>query len=566
MTLNSLRAASAPTVPAYLGRALVLLAVVGAAPVLFRTLPAEGAALICFILGLFVALPGLALAAVQRGLVLREHTGGSYLRQFRQSAVLRVVWRLAVGTGLAALLLIRLSGGDMVVWAVTLSAAPATLVAIRMLSPIARAEYRGVHAEVRLQLWAQLVAIAVVCLLAVLVSVAWAPPNPAFDPGANSALVSEGLALHRLWAGIETALWGDAAALGLLPAWLMTTLMAVALAASAFAVSSLTLAAFVSPATARRGFAPASDAALGPAVSKPALVAAATLVTAGIVAASLAERHLIAQPMEARPVSQFQQAVEIVSDTYYRPGTHAEVSRWAREMQAADLAAVLALRRALDAGFDAMFDNVDPFLDAYYSLGAEYLRMFDFLRDAASGVFGGAQDRLAERLDAQLALSLSTGAPFAAYEELAAMLSASGAAAESGARAAGWTEAYRVTDTNPALIRVEASFDAFPPLPELTAPSFVTSLETRAGAGLTAGVLTALIARRVAQRLAVRGVLGLAARGLMAAVPLVGIASALGTDAAMLAVEEHLNRGTFRAEIIAEIEAQRSAAHAVFAR
>ena len=182
MTLNSLRAASAPTVPAYLWRALVLLAVVGAAPVLFRTLPAEGAALICFILGLFVALPGLALAAVQRGLVLREHTGGSYLRQFRQSAVLRVVWRLAVGTGLAALLLIRLSGGDMVVWAVTLSAAPATLVAIRMLSPIARAEYRGVHAEVRLQLWAQLVAIAVVCLLAVLVSVAWAPPNPALCP------------------------------------------------------------------------------------------------------------------------------------------------------------------------------------------------------------------------------------------------------------------------------------------------------------------------------------------------------------------------------------------------
>lgn len=564
MTFHSAEAA-VPTVPAYLGRTLGLLAVLVVAPFLFRTLPAEAAALVCFALGLCIALPGLILAAVQRGLALRAHTGSSYLRLFRQSAVLRVVWRLAIGTGLAALLLIRLSGGDMVVWAITLSAMPATLGAVRLLSPIARAEYHGVHAEVRLRLWAQLVAIMVVCLLAGLVSLIWTPPDPAFAPEAHSALVTEGLALHRLWAGVEAALWGDAAALGLLPAWLTGTLMAVALAASAFAVSALTLAALISAATVRRAFAPASDAALGPAASKPALIAATALVIAGLITASLAERRLAATPLEQRPVSQFQQVVEQVSDTYYRPGTYAAVSQRTSEIQAADLAAVQALQLALDAGFDAMIDNVDPFLDVYYSLGAEYLRMFDFLRDTASGVFGGGQDRLAARIDAQLAEFLSTDAPFAAYEELAMSLAAANDIAQ-GPFAAGWTEARRITATNPALIRVEASFDSFPPLPTLTAPLLVTRLETRVSAGLTAGVLTALIARRVVQRLALRGVLGVASRGLMAAVPLVGLASALGTDAALLALEEHLNRDTFRAEIIREIEAQRSAAHAVFAR
>lgn len=564
MTFYSAEAAP-PSFPALLGRVLGLFGVVMAAPFLFRTLPAEGAAVVCFALGLCIAVPGLALAAVQRGLLLREHTAESYLRRVKQSAVLRVLWRLVLGAGLAALLLVRLSGGDMVVWVITLSAVPATLGAVWLLSPIARAEYRDIHAEVRLRRWAGLAAIMVVFLLAVLVAYIWGPPDPGYAPDANSAVVTEGLALHRLWAGIEAALWGDAAAIGLLPAWLAGALSALAMAASAFAVSALTLAALVSPATARRAFAPASDAVLSPAASRPAVLAAAVLVIGGIVSVSATERHLAAMPLEQRPVSQFQQVVERVSDSYYRPGTHAAVSRRTNEMQQADLAAVQALQLALDAGFDAMIENVDPFLDVYYSLGAEYLRMFDFLRDTASSVFGGTQDRLAARIDAQLADALATDAPFAAYEEVASRLSGTSDIAQDAAQA-GWTEAQRVTGTNPALLRVEASFDAFPPLPTMTAPVLVTTLETRVGASLTAGVLTAVIARRVVQRLAVRGVLGVAARGLVAAVPLVGLASALGTDAAILALEEHLHRNAFRAEIIGAIEIQRSAALEAFTR
>ena len=73
-----------------------------------------------------------------------------------------------------------------------------------------------------------------------------------------------------------------------------------------------------------------------------------------------------------------------------------------------------------------------------------------------------------------------------------------------------------------------------------------------------------MIAQRVGQRLAARGVLSFAARGLLTAVPFVGIATAVGTDVVMLKIEESLNREDFRAEIVNAIEEQRSKAHAVF--
>ena len=542
-----------------LTRVLGLLCCIVLAPFLFRVLPVAGAAIISFGLGLMIALPGMVLAAVQRGLVLRAHTMQSQLRRLKQPAVLRVVWRVLIGTGLAAVLLVRLAGGDGVVWIITLSAVPATLVALHWLAPIARAEYRGVHAEVRLRIWAQLTATAAVCLMAVLISLLWAAPNPAYSPSANSALVTEGLAMQRLWSGIEAALLGDAVALGRLPDWFSGVLLVLGLIASAFAMSALTLAAQISPNVAKRAFAPASDAVSRPETSTPALATLAVLFTVWLAAAIWTEKRLVSLPIELRPVSQFQQAVEIVGENFYRPGTYAESVRIASAMAEADSSAVFELRNALDVGFDVMIENVDPFLDAYYSLNAEYLRIFDFFRDLSSRPFGGSADYLAERIDAQLAESLSANAPFAAYDVLVDAVSA--AEVQLSERL---LMRDRVVNTNPALVRVDATFDAFPPMPSFTAPPLITLLETRVGISVSSGVLTAMIAQRVGQRLAARGVLSFAARGLLTAVPFVGIATAVGTDVVMLKIEESLNREDFRAEIVNAIEEQRSKAHAVF--
>ena len=115
-----------------------------------------------------------------------------------------------------------------------------------------------------------------------------------------------------------------------------------------------------------------------------------------------------------------------------------------------------------------------------------------------------------------------------------------------------------LSDINPARLRVEASFPALAPLPELQSLGLSSNLETRLGGSVAMGVLGAVVARRVLQRLVQRGVLRLGARALLATVPLVGTALAVGTDVAALKLEEHYNRADFRAEIVAALEEQRA--------
>jgi hypothetical protein len=85
--------------------------------------------------------------------------------------------------------------------------------------------------------------------------------------------------------------------------------------------------------------------------------------------------------------------------------------------------------------------------------------------------------------------------------------------------------------------------------------------ETRLGASVATGAVAGWIAHRIVRRLAARGVIRVAARGLLATVPLVGGAVAIGADQAMLMAEEHRNRDAFRARIVAAIEAQRTELH-----
>ncbi len=105
---------------------------------------------------------------------------------------------------------------------------------------------------------------------------------------------------------------------------------------------------------------------------------------------------------------------------------------------------------------------------------------------------------------------------------------------------------------------IEAAFPAFDPLPELRSLGLSSSVEARFGASAIVGGLGAVIAARVVQRLAAQGVLRLATRALLAALPVIGFALGAAADKGLLALEENLNRDDFRAEITAAIEAQRA--------
>jgi hypothetical protein len=388
---------------------------------------------------------------------------------------------------------------------------------------------------------------AAAVLAAVLAGRSGALPDPALAPVAASALVGEAMALHRLWAGAEAWLLGQAVALSLIPPWLAAVLALLANAAVGWAVARLVIAARMPASDLRRALAPASDAPDPPAPSPTGAIAAGLVVVAAGLVAIWAEGRIAALPPDARPVARVQTAADRIGAAFYTPGTVAAVGALRDGLMREDADLVVRMQAATEAGFDRVVANVDPFLDGYYSLWGEYARMIDWGRG-----------RLQERMTAKMTEALAEGAPFAELEALQAQVDA--------LREAARVEIDALTPAggpfppmNPGEVRIGASLDLLPPMPELRTPGMTTTFEARAGVSLAAGVVGAVVARRVVARLAARGMVGLAVR----AIPVVGIAVGVAADAALVELEEAMNREAFRAEIVAAIEEQRQDALAL---
>jgi hypothetical protein len=534
-------APAAPTGPALRLVLAALGLVLGVA--LFARAPAAGAALVCALVGLALALPAAADAAVSAGHRLARYAPGSPLRALLGGPVLRVVLCATVGIALALVLLVRLSAGGAGVWMTAACAAVAAGLAHWSGGPLARWLWAGVHAGAGVRCLAQVAGAAGALLGVLLAGRSGALPDPALVPATASALTAEIHAAHRLWAGAEAWMLGQAVALSLVPAWLAAALAVLGNAAVGWAVARLTVAALMPPAELSRGLAPASDAAVPPPPSRAGLAAAGAVMLATLFAALWAEARLSALPPEARPVARLQVAADRIGDDLFPPGTvdDLQARRDALALADADLAA--RLRAATEAGFDRVVANVDPFLDGYYSLWGEYARMIDLTR-------GQLEDRLTEELSAALA----QGAPFATLDALRVEVAALRAAAQD--TAAG----VPLPPVNPGQVRLAAVLETLPPAPDLRVTGLTTTVQARAGLSLAAGAVAGLVAQRIVARLAARGAIGLAVR----AIPLVGLGVAVGMDWASVELEERLNRDAFRAEIVAGIEAERARALALY--
>jgi hypothetical protein len=273
------------------------------------------------------------------------------------------------------------------------------------------------------------------------------------------------------------------------------------------------------------------------------------------VGALWAEHRLSTVTTGARPLAQIQaMAVERIGTTYHPVGTHAQIEAGRGDVAALEEAAQAELRELVDAGFDAMLAGVDPFLDDYYSLRGEYWRIGVTVRgwvrgDAGAAIEAHLASLLSEALDGDRHLR-----PVA--DRLADLVTV--LAEEQVAQQAREESLFGspIAEINPARLRVEATFPAFVPLPELRSPGLFSTVEARLGGSGAVGVLGAVVARRVLQVLVQRGILRMGARAVLAAVPLVGTLVMIGTDAAALALEEHFNRADFRAEIVGAIGVQ----------
>lgn len=505
-------------------------------------------------LGLLAALPGAANAAVRRGHGLRVLTRANPLHWLRRGAVLRVALHGALGLLAVAVLLVRLSAGGAGVWLGALAGVATVAAVMRAGGGLVARGVAPVHADAvlrRVALWCGVAAVTGASGLAL-----WAlgPEVPDIPQAVASALVAEAFAAYRLWAGVEAWALGAVAALELLPPLIEGALAAALLGVSGWAVAALSVAALMPARDWRRAVALASDATAPPPPQRAALLAMGMLAATAIAGAFWAERQIAAKAPQARPVAQVQVAAERIGTTVFPEGTHAAIMAGRDGLAALDAAALADLRGLVDDGFDAMLTQVDPFLDGYYSLWADYGRLWVAGR---GWLRGDAEAAMAAHLSVRLSAALDAEGHLRPVSEHLARMGLDEARAVQAEREAILLGAP-LQGINPALLRIETVFSAVAPLPALRSTGLVSTLEARMGGSAAAGVLAAVVARQVLQRLVARGVLRLGARAALAAVPLIGAAVAVGADEVALRIEEHYNRAEFRAEIVAAIEAQRA--------
>ena len=265
---------------------------------------------------------------------------------------------------------------------------------------------------------------------------------------------------------------------------------------------------------------------------------------------------------------------ERIGERIMRPGTVAEVDALKLETVRAIDARATLVDAALAEGFEKLRANVDPFLDSYYSLPQEYLRI-------ASLVSGNIETRIRN----ELTINLLAGEPFAEYERLLAELLAG-------------NEAIRIDYQNnleALLAEMELSDGSYQivesrPLNTFELPSMentpsVTTARARGGAGVISGaIVTAVVAKITAKGLiklaatavtkaigskAVTGAAGTATGAVIGSVipglgtlagaavgAVVGIAAGVSVDYFLLRLEEEFNRDEFRAELVESINAQ----------
>ncbi|MBT8146435.1 MAG: hypothetical protein KJN90_06235 [Gammaproteobacteria bacterium] len=268
--------------------------------------------------------------------------------------------------------------------------------------------------------------------------------------------------------------------------------------------------------------------------------------------------------------------VEQIENRYFEVGTIAAVesARLNIDLALEESKYQVALQAQL--GFASLRGNVEAYLDHYYSLPAEYLRLGAMLTS-----------NLEQELQNDLNSYLAADDPFAAYQQAIDQLLATNARLRDAHQVSvAALLASNEIDSTDSSIRVveERSLDslALPAIPEITLlPENGT--DVRAGAGAISAVIASTVVAKLTAKgslkLAVQamskaavakatsGAAGAAAGGAIGSVvpgagtlagaavgAIIGIMVGVGVDALLLQVEESLNRAEFREQILSEID------------
>lgn len=211
------------------------------------------------------------------------------------------------------------------------------------------------------------------------------------------------------------------------------------------------------------------------------------------------------RPAVRSPEAMVIQSVELIGDHYHSAGTVEAVNRLAISMVDERGDELDRLEIALEDGFSLMRENVDSYLDWYYSLPGEWARVVTLLT-------GNVEDYLARKLSEELA----AGQPFGDFEQAVEVALSGEALRQEEFRelAAELLATRRVEVAPEGEIEVVAQVER-EELLTLSAHSGVTTLEQRLGVTAAtsgvSGVIAAAATRQVLARVAARGTIRAAA-------------------------------------------------------
>lgn len=292
------------------------------------------------------------------------------------------------------LLLFYLGSADKQEWIVCFAAIPAFGIVYAILFPIAAREYKpyiAVHKSLTWTRWVTALAIAVFFVFFTnhtgtdrqyaSLAEAVAAESQKLEGVTSSILILE---TNRLLGFIEGM---KRYALGGLHSFDDLLYVVVIFLGSAlfFYNVALGISSFMVPlAEYRRVFAPVQDSDEPPEVSPWAWAITSALATFFIFFIYVPSTVYVDAWLRSNPdtVEEIRvarqkavQTVEMIGDEYYKPGTAAQIEQTYRDSLGKMEASLGKLRETTSTGFQRMADNVDAYLDWYYSLPGEYERI-----------------------------------------------------------------------------------------------------------------------------------------------------------------------------------------------
>jgi hypothetical protein len=220
----------------------------------------------------------------------------------------------------------------------------------------------------------------------------------------------------------------------------------------------------------------------------------------------------------------------------------------------------------INESYDKRLENVDSYLDWYYSLPADYERLVKM-------VTGSAEEFVSEQFTAKIEAGIDDSAieeELSAFTEQAEQIKAEAEAALEGTEITGVPEWLMETKAT-----LSTDFLSEPMEPTQKLMDANVRLGVSAGAGLAAGVMTKAVTKPFFNKFVSKITTALGSRAAGAAAggavgtlagPLgtiagiaAGTALGVGVDAAMLAFDEMQNRDTYKQEIVDAIEEERAA-------